>query len=572
MLLFAIALALLARRRSGREALGAAALALLWNLSSLISLGMRNDWDRWKAAADSVAFASLSMLPALLLSLSLGRRFPAAARTGYLVSALAASLHAAELLVDETGIHRTGLWMVTIAFGVLTAYCMVKSGEMRRSRLAAAMALFLLAMSVSHFGVHTEQGWPAELLLHHAGIPLALLILMQDVRFVLADAFVRFLANVLLAGLFAGAGVALWTMVQQGWPDGGFGQGLLLLAACCILILYAVLRGRLQHLLTRVVFRRPNEAEASEQFRRIAGESAAVDPFLDSAALTLASWIGAPLRSLSQPEQGTEDLLFPEPDGEGVLVPLRLSNGSAYCLRLGERQGGRRYLSEDLQTLARQAARMVEIADQLHEAELRRLVSQAELHALQAQIHPHFLFNALNTLYGVIPKQSATARQMVLNLSDLFRYFLKAERTLIPLQEELRIVEAYLEIEKLRLGDKLSVEIDVAPDAAAVPVPALSVQPLVENAIKHGVAKNPSPGHVVVRAWLVEGALIVEVHDSGSGVLSQDGTGAGLGMDNVGKRLRLHYGEDAALEFTPSTGGTLVRFRIPAAQPQGAVR
>src|SRR5208337_1159652 len=126
------------------------------------------------------------------------------------------------------------------------------------------------------------------------------------------------------------------------------------------------------------------------------------------------------------------------------------------------------------------AAQIVGQVEQFRESEMRRLVAQAELRALQSQIHPHFLFNALNTLYGIIPREARGARETVLNLADIFRYFLETERTFLPLEEELHIVKAYLEVERLRLGEKLHVEIDVDADTLLVPIPILSIQPLVE--------------------------------------------------------------------------------------------
>ena len=125
------------------------------------------------------------------------------------------------------------------------------------------------------------------------------------------------------------------------------------------------------------------------------------------------------------------------------------------------------------------------------------MATQAELRALQAQINPHFLFDALNTLYGTIDRGSFEARRLVLNLSDIFRYFLQGNRSFISLAEELRIVKAYLEIEALRLGDRLETELDVGDSALSAMIPILSIQPLVENAVKHGVAAKPDRGRVV---------------------------------------------------------------------------
>ena len=137
----------------------------------------------------------------------------------------------------------------------------------------------------------------------------------------------------------------------------------------------------------------------------------------------------------------------------------------------GARRGRQRYLSEDLEDMRQLGAAIVEQVERFRSEELRRLATQAELRALQAQINPHFLFNALNTLYGTIDRRSEEARRMVLNLADIFRYFLRGERPVIPLSEELKIVQAYLEIEKLRLGDRLETSIDVSDSAHTALIP-----------------------------------------------------------------------------------------------------
>jgi sensor histidine kinase YesM len=154
-----------------------------------------------------------------------------------------------------------------------------------------------------------------------------------------------------------------------------------------------------------------------------------------------------------------------------AVVPLRLGQGNSKLILLGRRQGGQRYLGEDLEALAVSAAEISEQMESLRRQEMNRLVSQAELRALQSQMNPHFLFNALNTLYGTIPRESAGARRMVLNLADIFRYFLSTDKTFVPLSEEMQIVRAYLEIEQRRLGDRLSVDIQVEDAALPVVIP-----------------------------------------------------------------------------------------------------
>src|SRR5437588_10289043 len=148
---------------------------------------------------------------------------------------------------------------------------------------------------------------------------------------------------------------------------------------------------------------------------------------------------------------------MPELAWAEAIVPLGGPAEARYLL-FGRRRGGRRYLSEDLQALSRLTAAILAQVERFRNSEMQRLVSQAELRALQSQINPHFLFNALNTLYGIIPREASGARRTVMNLAEIFRYSLQNDRALIALSEELEIVKAYLEIEALRLGPRLHTE------------------------------------------------------------------------------------------------------------------
>jgi two-component system LytT family sensor kinase len=265
-----------------------------------------------------------------------------------------------------------------------------------------------------------------------------------------------------------------------------------------------------------------------------------------------------------------EPMLIPPSSARGsswleVCVPVRFVKGDGAFLLLGRRDGGRRYLSEDLQELGRMAAVIVEQVERLRNSEIQRLVSQAELRALQSQINPHFLFNSLNTLYGAIPRDSSEARRMVLNLAEIFRYCLKPERALIPLSEELQIIRAYLEIESLRLGDKLRTAIEVDPSAEEALIPVLSVQPLIENAVKHGVSAR-GQGTVRLSAERGSQGVHVAVSDDGDGFppARNPASGPGVGLENVRQRLRLCFGDATRLDVQSTPRGTTVSFVVPA--------
>jgi hypothetical protein len=331
-----------------------------------------------------------------------------------------------------------------------------------------------------------------------------------------------------------------------------------LLGVCGGLIFYAFAREFLQLGLTRLVFRRRPLEPVLAELRQLRFEDE--EHWMARAAGIAGAYFGA------QAHFG-RDLPDPQADG-GVCVRINPD----LQLALGRRAGGRRYLSEDRQALEAVAAQLRTGLAQYREMELRRLVSEAELKALQAQIHPHFLFNALNTLYGLIPREARGARDTVLNLSDMLRFFLHAGERLIPLEEELRTVRAYLGIEGLRLGAKLQIRVEASPAALRALVPALSVQPLVENAVQHSIAPNPQGGTLRVSATLAgagaEAAVEIAVIDSGGAFepAASATRGLGLGLENVRRRLRLHFGESAVPVVETAPGRTEVRFRVPAAK------
>jgi len=604
-IIFGIFLYLLLRDRSGTRLRGswlsfaAAGLAFLWNIGALAALIASTRNANVAEIIVFFCFAVLSLLPAVLLHLSLDGSFAPVVASGYGLSAIAIGIHFWELLHPGLDYQRRAIILITVGFAILTgisvaAVALQQGASDRRakaSRIFGAMCAALVAMSFVHLGANQPlHAWSSELLLHHAGIPLALFVLLGDYRFVLLDAFVRFLANVLLAALLTFAVIRItfqWISIDQRVSGNPLYSALLLVAVCLLLIAFAVLRSQVQQWLTRVVFRRPdlNKALHEMQSRSVLFTDEA--GFLDWAAGELAQFMRTRrveiipegrLSHLLRPP----DLLFPVPASDlpalrqsrdfawvEAVVPLRLAHGDVRYLLLGRRQGGRRYLSEDLQSLSRLTTMILEQVERFRNLEMQRLVSQAELRALQSQINPHFLFNALNTLYGIIPRDASGARKTVLNLAEIFRYFLQSERSFIPLSEELEIVKAYLEIERLRLGPRLEVQIDV--DAAALPVliPILSIQPLVENAIKHGLAAKPGAGLLGLRATILDDELRIAIEDNGLGLdaSSGDNSGSGVGLANVRRRLQLCFGPDADILIESSPEGTKVQFAIPLAKP-----
>jgi hypothetical protein len=512
----------------------------------------------------AISFSVLSLLPAVLLQLSLGASQPAVVVCGYVLSAVAVGMHFWEIAGNGAALHQDALLLITVGFLALTAIAVtavaIRRDPLRRSggaRIATAMCLALFAMSFVHFGAgHASHAWSSELLVHHAGIPLALFILLQDYRFVLLDAFVRFLANALLAA------VLTWLVIQAAFrlalvertAPGPLQEALLLLGVCLFLVFFAWLRNRVQAWLTRAVFRQGSLANLAS---RVKEGPAFTDEeqYLEWAAAAIAAAVGtADYAVVGQTEVQAK--------WAEALVPIRLGEGDSRVLVLGRRQGGRRYLSEDLDTLAKAASEIAARVESLRRQEMNRLVSQAELRALRSQINPHFLFNALNALYGAIPREAAGARRMVLNLAEIFRYSLQSDKAFVPLAQEMQIVRAYLELEQCRLASRLDVQIQVDDAALQIPIPALSIQPLVENAVKHGVALRIEPGYVRIKAECRDGELRISVENSASGRASETPV-TGVGLQNVRRRLEICYGAGAELRFSPGMEFTTVEIRIP---------
>jgi hypothetical protein len=571
-LIFAIFLCLLFSGRGwsggrGRYLSGlAAALSLLWNLGSLIALV----WPGLPAGVlgllVAISFSALSLLPAVLLQLSLGDSQPAVVAGGYVLSAIAVGMHFREMAGNGAALHQVALLLITVGFLALTAIAVTgvaaRRGPLRRPggvRIAAAMCLALFAMSFVHFGAgHASHAWSSELLVHHAGIPLALFVLLQDYRFVLLDAFVRFLANAFLAA------VLTWLVIQATFrlelvertaPE-PLQEALLLIGVCLFLVFFAWLRNRVQAWLTHAVFRQSSLANLASRVKEcpaFAGE----EQYLDWAAGVIAAAVGTADYAVAG--QGEAHASWTE-----ASIPIRLGEGDSRVLALGRRQGGRRYLSEDLETLGEAASEIAGRVESLRRQEMNRLVSQAELRALRSQINPHFLFNALNALYGAIPREAAAARRMVLNLAEIFRYSLQSDKALVPLAQEMQIVRAYLELEQCRLASRLDVQIEVDDAALQIPIPALSIQPLVENAIKHGVALRIEPGYVRIKAQCRNEELRISVENSASG-RATEAPATGVGLQNVRRRLEICYGAGADLRFSPGMEFTTVEIRIPLA-------
>jgi two-component system LytT family sensor kinase len=202
----------------------------------------------------------------------------------------------------------------------------------------------------------------------------------------------------------------------------------------------------------------------------------------------------------------------------------------------------------------------------VHEAQLQTSLVEARLRTLQAELHPHFLFNTLHAISTLVHTNPESADRMISRLSDLLRLtFDRSGSPRIPLQEELEFLQKYLEIEQTRFQDRLTVHYDIDPATLDAEVPRLILQPIVENAIKHGVSKRSGPGIVQIASRVEDGRLWLEVHDNGAGLSGGTRTNlqGGVGLANTRDRLECLYGDAHTLELSDKHGGLTVRMALP---------
>ncbi|HWE49795.1 MAG TPA: histidine kinase [Bryobacteraceae bacterium] len=203
----------------------------------------------------------------------------------------------------------------------------------------------------------------------------------------------------------------------------------------------------------------------------------------------------------------------------------------------------------------------------LNAARLQTELARAQLQALKMQLHPHFLFNTLHTISALVHEDPERAEHTIVRLSELLRLFLANSMIHeVPLSEELRILDLYLEIERTRFEDRLSVHIDVPAELRAAMVPNLVLQPLVENAIRHGVGKRSSPGWISVAAEKYGGTLVLRVTDNGEGLNKAPGSRpeSGFGLSITRGRLESLYGPHQSLVLRNiQTGGAEARITMP---------
>jgi two-component system, LytTR family, sensor kinase len=562
--------------RSDRLPLLTALLGLVWNLGELgdyvLSRMGSTGPESWLSG---LSFAALALLAAVVVH-SVARDVRGGRSLIVVAYACSLAATALQLRTLASGSQRPSalaFTILTVAFGLLVVpLAMLTRSQTNGRRALWMLALSLFAVSANHLGhFHDDAGgWLAEVVGHQAVLPLAFAILYQEYRFALADLFLKRALTLLAVVAIAMACYAALSAV----PAGPVAVALLLACWVATAVLYPGLRHGIARFVDAALLGRHDFAELRADLAAALRACESVETVLERTSAVMATAMNA------ERVWWVADGI---PPGAGEVVTTEVAVPTTepprIVLRVGALLGGRRLLSDDrafLDQAALLAARRVDAVrlslerfdQRLREEEIERLATEAELRALRAQINPHFLFNALTTIGYLIESAPPRALKTLLRLTSLLRSVLKSDGEMTTLGRELELVEHYLDIERERFEERLEVDLDIPEQLRTLPVPCLIVQPLVENAVKHGIARAVRGGEVRVRARL-EGAgprqvLIVAVENTGAPLVADpDRRSARVGLNNVERRLAGHFGAYASLTLTAANGVTTAEVRLP---------
>lgn len=579
---------------TGRIPVLAALLGLIWNASALLMFAWEDfglgELSPWLA---TISYAALGFLPAVVVD-SATRPPGAKARptplalAAYVLSG-AGALMQAGATANRGGISSTGLVTLTLGYiAIVVALAVTSNRRAGSSSAVTAVALAAFAVSAFHLSRHSAAGdsWMVELIGHHASLPLVLVILYQDYRFALADLFLKRAIAILALVALVVASYALLTPLGSGSP--------VVLLACWVgtALLFPTLRNSVDNLVDRVILRRADYRLLRSRVVAALARAESPTRALDLACKELGEAFTAARVSWTE-DQSSEA----NPEEAGDLVSLdgwaeahvrvRPSDAPCFTISLGGLAKGRRLLSDDvalLDSVALLIARRIDeirVADErlerdVRESEMQRLATEAELRALRAQLNPHFLFNALTTIGYLIRSSPPLALDALYQLTTLLRAVLRGvSGDFVRLADELHIVESYLAIEQARFEDRLKVEHDIPSALDDLLIPPLILQPIVENAIKHGIAPLRAGGLVRLEATLDSAGdgparLSLRVIDTGGGVNSAElvrRRALGVGLSNLERRLHQYFGPAGRLSIVSTPGlGTTVEITLPVAR------
>jgi two-component system LytT family sensor kinase len=587
-MLYGMLLVMVARppARPDAFALSTGVLGLVWNVGELAAYGAPlAGLDLISSWVHAFSYTALGLLASVVVH-SVARapiKLPprrsvagsSVAAIVYACAAIAAVMHFTAAATGQPLPSSSGLtWLTVGLLAVIPALITFARRQLNGARAFWMAALAVVAVSALHLGrFHSgQQSWLVELVGHHASIVLAFAILYQDYRFALADLFLKNALTllVLVALVFGGFSLVEPFLISA---DGGLQSsaiGVLLALWAGTAFVFPTCRRLAAQFVDRVVLRRADYAGVVSQLSDVVQHSDSAEAVLDRGCEVVARSLTAVAVTWEARALSAERDLTPHQ------VAVLTAEPPHYVLTIGQFAGGRRLLSDDLTMLERVAVVLARRIDalrltgeryerMLQEREMRTLATEAELRALRAQINPHFLFNALTTIGYLIQQTPARALKTLLDLTTLLRSVLRSEGEFTTLGRERELIDCYLRIERERFEERLEFSLDIPEHLYQLAVPSLIVQPLVENAVKHGIAGAREGGTVTVTATLGDDLRIV-VRNTGAPFRPGRASGPGVGIDNVTRRLQHYYGDDATLTVgSAADGATVAALRLPVA-------
>ncbi len=585
--LYALVAVMVVRHRAAHKAenfnfllLTTAALGLLWNAGELYSFILK---DFGAAAIPpvlvAVSFSALGFLPSVVVhsaqSEEPGTHWLTFAAYGLSVVATVMHFQAAAVGVSMP----SDLALQTLTFGSLALSSGLLIFNLRQTlekKAVLAAALLVFAVSALHLSGEREgASWYIELIAHQSSLPLALVILYQNYRFAFADLFLKRAVSLLLltalaSGLYVAVAVPLLRYHETHDRDDVQAAALILGLWVATALVYPAIYKFAAWLVDKVLLHRADYDKLQLDLAREIETRETINDVLDTICERLAEALTAKTAIWSLSDLA-EQFNYPSVHFTAIDASLIIPTAETpqYVMCLSEFFGGRRLLSDEialLESVALVTARRIDVIRVSHERyeqkfreqEFAKLATEAQLTALRSQINPHFLFNALTTLGYLIKTSPDKAYDTLLRLTQLLRGVLKSTGEFSTLGDEIQLIESYLDIEHARFEERLKVNIDVPAELKNIQVPSLILQPIVENAIKHGITENKNGGEVRITAVITSGEgdtmLRLTVWDSGPGKKAVISNGAvGVGLRNIRDRLATYYGTDAELTLTSGT-------------------
>ena len=592
--LYALLLVMVVRHRRAKSSfdfllLAAAVLGLLWNAGELF-IFITQDFGRIVIPPflTAVSYSALGFLPSVVVhsawknSENKHGKFLTIAAYG--LSLFAAILHLRSAILYDSAPSDFALQVLSVgAIALLIGLFIFNFRQSFEKKIVWMTALSVFAVSALHLSGDAEgNSWLVELVAHQSSLPIAFVILLQDFRFAFADLFLKRALSLVLVtaaafGLYVFVAAPLLHFHETHDRNDSQAIAVILTLWVATALIYPKLHDFAVWLVDKIILRRADygklRVDLAQSFEKKENSEDVLQTICRelSAALTAreANWT-----EIQRAETKQSTVNFTLNDAE-IFVPV--GESPFYRINLKGFAGGRKLLSgeiEMLEAVALLAARRIDALrvnheryeTEIREQEFSKLATEAQLSALRAQINPHFLFNALTTIGYLIQTAPDKAFATLMKLTQLLRGVLSSTKEFSLLEDEMKLIESYLDIERARFEERLQVKIEIPPDVLKIRVPSLILQPLVENAVKHGIAESSKGGEVSISAKLetFDNRVFLNLTVANTGADFVVKHENGVGLNNVEQRLQNYYGDAASLKIESKTGfGTLVKLKFP---------